>query len=73
MTSYLGNPRFFVMTQEQAPVANFEYPHDPTITVNPKRPIVSWLNTVTGELFICVDNTTDSNIWKGQMGTSVGV
>ena len=31
----------------------------------------TWTNIRTGEFFICVDKTIDSNIWIGQLGTRV--
>ena len=32
-----------------------------------------YINTTSGELFICTDATTDENIWKGQLGSTVQV
>lgn len=43
----------------------------PTASVNPKKPFVTWLNTLTGELFVCLSNATDDNGWVGQKGSSV--
>lgn len=68
MAGYLGNPKLIVMTQDNIPVANFEYPVNPTASVNPIRVPVTWLNTVTGCRFICTDNTTDANVWKLMSG-----
>ena len=44
---------------------------DPVITDNPARTPYSFLNTSSGELFICMDNTPDNNVWKGQLGTEI--
>jgi len=51
----------------------FDYvvPANPTVSVNPDRPFVTWLNRATGELFVCRDNTFGANVWVGQMGTVV--
>jgi hypothetical protein len=51
--------------------AQFDYvnPANPTISVNPMKSWATWLNVTTGELFICVVNTTDNNEWSGQHGT----
>ena len=55
------------------PFGGFDYVQagDPTIDVNPNMVGVSWLNITSGELFICTDVSTDSNIWKGQLGSVV--
>lgn len=63
--AYLGNPKMVMMTQDSMPIANYEYPTDPTPTTNPTRVPASWLNTVTGVVWVCTDNTTDANVWKG--------
>lgn len=60
---YLGNPKLVLMAQDSMPVANFEYPSDPTTTSNPKKIPCTWLNTSSGTFFICTDNTTDANVW----------
>lgn len=48
------------------PNIGFDYivASDPTNTVNPTRVGVTWLNVTTGILFICIDNSTNANIWK---------
>ena len=71
MSGYLGNPKLIVMQQDIMPIANYEMATDPTATTNPVRVPVSWLNITSGELWICTDNTTDANIWKGQLGSTV--
>jgi len=30
-----------------------------------------WKNTTTGEVFVCTDDTTNKNIWVGQLGTKI--
>ena len=44
---------------------------NPTATENPDSKNVLFVNTTSGEVFVYTDNTTDSNIWKGQLGTNV--
>jgi len=42
-----------------------EYTNPPTIPY-------MWTNSTTGEVFICIDNTKDRNVWVGQTQTSIG-
>ena len=44
---------------------------DPLVTTNPITMPVTWVNKTSGELFVCIDNTPDSNVWVGQAGTDV--
>ena len=37
---------------------------EPTIHENLEKDLL-WINKRSGEMFVCVDNTTDANIWKG--------
>jgi len=41
---------------------------DPTISVNPDKVNVIWYNRKSGEIFICIDNTPNKNIWRGTSG-----
>jgi hypothetical protein len=41
---------------------------DPTPNVNPDQVNVVWYNRISGEIFICVDNTPDANRWIGTSG-----
>ena len=34
---------------------------------------ILWINNVTGEVFTCIDNTLDKNIWIGQLGTKISL
>jgi len=72
MGGYVGNPTLTLCQQDVLPVANYQYPSDPTISANPKRIPCSWLNTATGELFVCTDNTSGANVWRGSHGTNIG-
>ncbi len=43
---------------------------NPTITTNSDLP-ATWINSTTGEIFVCTDNTTDDNYWVGTAGTVI--
>lgn len=43
---------------------------DPLVTTNPVLS-ATWLNSTSGEIFVCIDNTTDENTWVGQLGTVI--
>lgn len=40
----------------------------PTLDVNPDKVGATWLALSIGILFVCIDNTTDANIWRGSNG-----
>lgn len=44
---------------------------NPTQFVNPTFKSATWINNVTGELFVCLDNTINMNYWVGQQGTDI--
>lgn len=48
---------------------------NPTITSNIESPLLNesiiYINKVTGELFTCIDNSINQNVWVGQNGTIV--
>ena len=44
---------------------------DPTISTNPNAVGDRFINTTSGELFVCSDATAGENVWKGQLGTTV--
>lgn len=37
---------------------------DPNTSVNPTRILCKWLNTSTGEEWLCIDNTSNVNVWR---------
>ena len=38
---------------------------DPVVDTNPRWGVGTvWLNTTTGEMFVCTDATTDANVWS---------
>jgi hypothetical protein len=55
--------------------SGFDYESDtnPTTSTNPTKQSAKWLNTSTAELFVCTDNTTDNNIWRGSNNSLVKV
>jgi hypothetical protein len=44
---------------------------NPTIDVNPPILNMTWLNSTTGEIFVCLDTTIDGNFWNGMLGTRI--
>jgi len=46
---------------------------DPDTDTNPDAVGDRFINTTSGELFVCIDATTDANKWEGQLGTSVAL
>ena len=43
----------------------------PVVTTNPSSLGATWINTTSGELFVCHDISTGANNWLGTAGTSV--
>lgn len=37
---------------------------DPVTSLNPSEVGIYYLNTSSGELFVCIDNTSNDNVWK---------
>ena len=45
---------------------------NPTITTNPSAGVgAEWINTTSGDVFLCTDATTNANWWINQRGDSV--
>ena len=44
---------------------------NPTVTINPTIDSATWLNTTTGEIFVCIDKTADANHWMGTNETEI--
>ena len=38
--------------------------NDPTNTTNPSTTDIIWVNRTTGQIFTCLDNTQDNNVWQ---------
>ena len=46
--------------------------NDPARDTNPTDGLgTKWINTTSGQIFICIDATTDENQWIGQTTTSI--
>ena len=46
---------------------------DPTISTNPSSGVgTKWINTTSGEVFICTDATAGANEWIGQVKKNIG-
>ena len=44
--------------------------NNPAIDTNPTDGVgTKWVNTTSGQIFICTDNTAGENVWIGQKGT----
>jgi hypothetical protein len=54
-------------------IKSFDYSSDtnPTVKTNPNETGATWINKTSGEIFVCIDNYTNDNIWKGTSGTSI--
>ena len=47
---------------------------DPTVSTNPATGLgTKWINTTSGEIFICTDATAGENVWTSSGGTSGNV
>jgi len=62
------------MIDQVRPFAGFDYVQNgiPAFDVNPGRLGATWVNLLTGEIFICVQANTDDNIWVGQFKSFAG-
>ena len=63
--SYIGNQPEFDIAEH--PRFDYLQPNDPTVSINPSQLNANFLNTVSGEVFICIDTTRDSNVWIGSL------
>lgn len=62
---YLGNQPSIEIVQSYSDKWDYIQPTNPAVDTNPSSLYAKWLNSSTGEEFICTDNTTDINIWIG--------
>lgn len=44
---------------------DYAFPSDPLTTTNPILIGATWVNTSTGEIFVCTDITANVNVWVG--------
>ena len=56
-------------------IIDFDYINtaDPLVTTNPTSLGATWLNTTSGEIFVCTGISTDDNVWRGTNGTIVHI
>lgn len=69
--NYIGNQPGLEIVQSFADKWDYVQAANPTVSINPSQLYAKWLNNSSGEEFVCIDNTPGSNVWEGQMGTSV--
>lgn len=43
---------------------NYQAAGTPSYNTNPPTANVNWLNTTTGDVWVCTNNTTNANVWK---------
>ena len=63
--SYLGQQNYKMVNGRTQLPHNYIYAGNPTIDVNPPLQYMTWMNSSTGVVFTCVDNTPNANIWRG--------
>jgi hypothetical protein len=69
--SYIGNNPTYITLEPWEYNYNYVSAANPTVSVNPDTDYAVWLNSATGEIFNCTDRTAGSNVWVGQLGTTV--
>ncbi len=62
---YLGRQNYSMVNAETNLPHNYINTVNPTIDVNPPIINMTWLNSTTGEIFVCTDNTANLNVWIG--------
>ena len=63
-----------VLRNELGNIGGFDYKRnsDPSATINPVSKGALWINTSTLEIFVCVDNARNNNLWLGSKEGSAG-
>jgi hypothetical protein len=59
------------VSSDSGVIFDYVYPFNPSCDTNPSKQYALWLNSDTGEVFVCTDNTPGKNVWKGQLGTVI--
>jgi len=59
------------LTKAASTGAPTESASNPTVSTNPDSVGTRFINTTSGELFVCTDITAGENVWKGQLDTSI--
>jgi len=70
MSSYIGNHPSIELTYN---TDRWDYINtgNPALDTDPSTIGATWLNSTTGEEFVCTDNTAGANEWTGCLGSSV--
>jgi hypothetical protein len=69
---YLGKQNYSMVNAGVDLPHNYINTSNPTIDVNPPIINMTWLNSVTGAIFVCTDNTTGNNVWGRAGGSTIG-
>jgi hypothetical protein len=59
------------LTKAASTGAPTESASNPTVSTNPDSVGTRFINTTSGELFVCTDITAGENVWKGQLDSTV--
>jgi len=70
---YLGKQNYKMVNGAVDLPHNYISTSNPTIDVNPHILNMTWLNSVSGEIFVCTDNTIGANSWIGAFRTLVAL
>jgi hypothetical protein len=65
-----GEKNIIIHSQTGTEINQIAKPFDPSVTENIGQSSI-WLNTLTGELFTCVNNALNNNIWKSSLDNRV--
>lgn len=60
---YIGNQPGIEIVQSYSDKWDYINASDPAADTNPSSLYATWLNISTGASFVCLDNTTDANVW----------
>jgi hypothetical protein len=59
------------LTKAASTGAPTESASNPSVSTNPSAVGTRFINTTSGELFVCTDITAGENVWKGQLDSTV--
>jgi len=68
---YTGNQNYVLANLGQTLPHNYVNPANPTTHINPRMVNMTWLNVTSGEIFTCMDNTPNANVWEGDTGNII--
>jgi len=69
--SYIGNRPTLNIVQSYSDRWDYINTGNPAVDTNPSSVGDTWLNSTTGEEFVCTDVTAGANVWRGSLGTNV--